>query len=85
VQSILRGIKGDNDASGAGYMHLFNPSSTTFVKHFIAVGTYMQDNTLSETFYTAGYGNTTSAVDAVQFSVNSGNIDAGTITLYGIN
>ena len=85
VQSILRGIKGDNDASGAGYMHLFNPSSTTFVKHFIAVGTYMQDNTLSETFYTAGYGNTTSAVDAIQFSVNSGNIDAGTITLYGIN
>ena len=85
VQSILRGIKGDNDASGAGYMHLFNPSSTTFVKHFTAVGTYMQDNTLSETFYTAGYGNTTSAVDAIQFSVNSGNIDAGTITLYGIN
>ena len=85
VQSILRGIKGDNDASGAGYMHLFNPSSTTFVKHFIAVGTYMQDNTLSETFYTAGYGNTTSAVDAVQFSVNSGNIDAGDICVYGIN
>jgi len=85
VQSLLQGIRGDNDSSGAGYMHLFNPSSTTFVKHFIAVGTYMQDNVLCETFYTAGYGNTTSAVDAVQFSVNSGNIDAGTITLYGIN
>jgi len=85
VQSLLQGIKGDNDSSGAGYIHLFNPSSTTFVKHFIAVGTYMQDNVLCETFYTAGYGNTTSAVDAVQFSVNSGNIDAGTITLYGIN
>jgi len=85
VQSMLRGIKGDNDASGAGYLYLFNPSSTTFVKHFMSIATCMQDNTLSETFYTAGYGNTTSAVDAVQFSVNSGNIDAGTVTLYGIN
>ena len=32
----------------------------------------------------AGYGNTTSAVDAVQFSISSGNIDSGEICLYGI-
>ena len=35
VQPMMQGIKGDNDSSGAGYMHLFNPGSTTFVKHFI--------------------------------------------------
>jgi len=85
VQTMMQGIKGDNDSSGAGYMHLFNPGSTTFVKHFLCNNTLMQDNTLTQNTYIGGYGNTTSAVDAIQFSVNSGNIDAGTITLYGIN
>jgi len=85
VQPMMQGIKGDNDSSGAGYMHLFNPGSTTFVKHFLCTNTLMQDNTLTQNTYIGGYGNTTSAVDAIQFSVNSGNIDAGTITLYGIN
>jgi hypothetical protein len=85
VQAMMQGIKGDNDSSGAGYMYLFNPGSTTFVKHFLCTNTLMQDNTLTQNTYIGGYGNTTSAVDAIQFSVNSGNIDAGTITLYGIN
>ena len=72
------------DESGAGYLHLFNPSSTTFVKHFISrssnyhAGNYAIDN------YFAGYFNTTSAIDAIQFKMSSGNIDAGTIKLYGI-
>ena len=75
----------DNDQSGSGSLHLFNPSSTTFVKHFMARNSannsdeYMRDN------HVAGYFNTTSAIDAVQFKMSSGNIDAGTITLYGIN
>ena len=85
VQPMMQGIKGDNDSSGAGYMHLFNPGSTTFVKHFLCNNVLMQDNTLVQNTYIGGYGNTTSAIDAIQFSVNSGNIDAGTITLYGIN
>ena len=73
------------DESGAGYLHLFNPSSTTFVKHFISrssnyhAGNYAIDN------YFAGYFNTTSAIDAIQFKMSSGNIDAGDICLYGIN
>jgi hypothetical protein len=85
IQPMMQGIKGDDDASGVGFMHLFNPSSTTFVKHFLCNNSIMQDNTLVQNTYIGGYGNTTSAIDAVQFSVNSGNIDAGTITLYGIN
>jgi hypothetical protein len=73
------------DESTSGYLHLFNPSSTTFVKHFISAATIYGSNPQSQITYGAGYGNTTSAIDAVQFKMNSGNIDSGTITLYGIN
>ena len=86
AQYLTRQIGNGNDEVGTGYLHLFNPSSTTFVKHFIAVSsnnyggdTYYMNN------YIAGYGNTTSAVDAVQFSMSSGNIDAGTVQLFGVN
>ena len=76
-----------SDSGGSGELYLFNPSSTTFVKHFIAKGTgFVVDggNPKEYDMYVAGYGNTTSAIDAVQFSMASGNIDAGTIKLYGI-
>ena len=81
---------GYNDAtsSASGTLYLFNPSSTTFVKHFIADTqyrrSYSSQNHASAINYVAGYGNTTSAVDAIQFKFASGNIDAGTIKLYGI-
>jgi len=74
-----------NDASSAGSMSLYNPSSTTFVKHFISRTTALAADYYNYHVFTAGYGNTTSAVDAIQFTMSSGNIDAGTITLYGIN
>ncbi len=82
---VIQGnVKNDNDIGVSGTMHLFNPSSTTFVKHFVSntnsVGT--DENTNS---YHAGYVNTTSAVDAIQFSFSGGNMDAGDICLYGIN
>ena len=74
----------DNDQSCSGYLHLFNPSSTTFVKHFIAnLDTYHQSD-YSVNSYVAGYCNVTAAIDAVQFKMSSGNIDAGTIQLIGI-
>jgi hypothetical protein len=74
----------DNDQSCVGTLHLFNPSSTTFVKHFIAnINTYHSGD-YSANSYIAGYGNTTSSIDAVQFKMSSGNIDAGKIKLYGI-
>ena len=74
----------DNDQCAAGFLHLFNPSSTTFVKHFIARLNGYRYNDVSEELGVAGYFNTTSAIDAIQFKMASGNIDAGTITLYGI-
>ena len=75
-----------DDASVSGHMFLYNPSSTTFVKHFMWVGNHMSQYSppWSVNPYIAGYCNTTSAVDGVRFSMSSGNIDAGTIKLYGI-
>ena len=75
----------DADQCSAGTLKLFNPSSTTFVKHFIAVTNDAQSENRDYTSFSAGYGNTTSAVNAVQFKMNSGNIDAGDICLYGIS
>jgi hypothetical protein len=82
-QNLIRQLGTDNDNSAVGILHLFNPSSTTFVKHFIANFQTTVSYHISE--FTAGYINTTSAIDAIQFKMDSGNIDAGTITLYGIN
>ena len=66
-----------------GTLHLFNPSSTTFVKHFMSRATRMNNTNFAEHFI-AGYVNSTSAVDAVQFKFASGNISTGAIKLYGI-
>ena len=82
---ILGDMGSGNDETCAGYFYLFNPSSTTFVKHWIGTATMYGSNPQSQVTYSAGYANTTSAIDAIQFSMSSGNIDAGTITLYGIN
>ena len=76
----------DNDSSLSGYLRLFNPSSTVFVKHFIAENSNNSSSAVwCNRTMVAGYANTTSAVDAVQFKMGSGNIDAGDICLYGIN
>jgi len=83
-QELNYSLGNGNDSNLCGFLYLFNPSSTTFVKHFMASVNYQYYNTYSIHVHTAGYGNTTSAVDAVQFKMASGNIDAGTIKLYGI-
>ena len=78
---------GGNDSAIVGTLQLFNPSSTTFVKHFIAnsQGQFVDSgNPYSVNSFLAGYCNTTSAIDGVQFNTSSGNIDSGTIKLYGI-
>jgi hypothetical protein len=85
LQLIANGVKNDNDSGVSGYVHLFNPSSTTFVKHFISVTNCHNDNGQSMNSYVAGYGNTTSAIDGVLFQMPSGNIDSGDILLYGVN
>jgi len=83
-QFIILGIGNDNDQSGSGTLHLFNPSNTTFVKHFIAHTHSYESTNNAQNCYVAGYVNTTSAVNAIQFKMNSGNIDVGDICLYGI-
>ena len=84
-QPIALDVTNENDSSAVGFLHLFNPSSTTFVKHFIASGTHMHDNIAVLTDHFGGYCNTTSAVAEVAFTMQSGTIDAGTVSLYGIN
>ena len=78
------GIGNGADESVSGTLTLFNPSSTTFVKHFIATTNSYGNANVSVNSYVAGYGNTTSAINAIQFIMSSGNIDAGTIKMYGI-
>lgn len=73
----------DADHISSGYINLFNPSSTTYVKHFISNFNQINVSDYDKNVYTAGYGNTTSAINAVQFKMSSGNMD-GTILMYGI-
>ncbi len=76
----------NNDASVSGELYMFNPSSTTFVKHYLATAQGMTDGSppYSEVRYKGGYFNTTTALTRIQFKMDSGNIDAGKIKLYGI-
>ena len=83
-QILLDNVGNDNDQSGSGYLHLFNPSSTTFVTHFMANMQYSHGGEESINSFIAGYFNTTSAIDEIQFKMSSGNVDAGDICLYGI-
>ena len=82
-QNIAANTMPDADGSCSGYLHIFNPSSTTFVKHYIAVSHRMDDAT-SNHMFVGGYGNTTSAVDAIQFKNDTGTMDAGIIFLHGL-
>jgi len=83
-QDIATNFGNDNDQNLAGTLEIFNPSSTTFVKHFICRTQFTHHADFTVEHYVAGYGNTTSAVDGVRFQMSSGNIDSGTIKLYGI-
>jgi len=83
-QLCLRFLGTDNDQSASGEMYLFSPSSTTFVKHFMINGSSDTSSEYLNNHFIAGYCNTTTAIDGVQFKMASGNIDAGRIALYGI-
>jgi hypothetical protein len=83
-QHLAQPIGADNDQAVSGSLFLFSPSSTTFVKHFIAVTNNAHKLDYTVNHYMAGYGNTTSAVDAIDFKMDTGNIDNGTIKMYGI-
>ena len=84
-QPLCQDIGNGNDESMSGYLHLFSPSSSVFVKHFIGLGTNVYSGDASIQIYSAGYVNTTTALTRVQFKMDSGNIDSGVIKLYGIS
>ena len=82
-QNLSRGIGNGSDECVSGYLHLFNPSNTTFVKHFLSV-TQVNNSAYSQNTYVGGYFNTTSAINAIDFKMSSGNIDEGIIKMYGV-
>ena len=85
-QELIRNMGNQNDEGISGFLHLFDPSNTTFVKNFIgkSVSTNDDGGAYIYTLDTAGYGNTTSAINAVDFKASTGNIDSGTIDMYGV-
>jgi hypothetical protein len=76
----------DNDSCGGGEMKLYNPSNTTYVKHFQSRYSHHYTNSSPGQIdnFISGYANVTAAVDGVQFKFDSGNISTGQIKLYGI-
>jgi len=84
-QILNDGLGNDNDQALSGSLTLFNPSSDTFVKHFISDINEIQDNDMSLRGFVAGYGNTSTPINSAIFRMSSGNIDSGEIILFGIN
>ena len=74
----------DNDQNINGTFHLFDPSNTTFVKHFLITTSSDDHRSEANQRFTAGYFNITTALTRVRFKFDSGNIDAGTIKMYGV-
>jgi len=93
--NLAHGIGSDADQSTSGTLTIFNPSSTTFVKHYMATSSVCHSSNRIDNTFLGGYLNTTSAINAFKFQGNSIavgggittptiNIDSGTIKLYGI-
>ena len=86
-QRLAPYVDNDADSNSSGFLHLFAPSNTTFVKHFKARMSLNQSASSKMLLdnYTAGYFNTTSSINAIQFKMESGNVDAGVIKMYGVS
>ena len=80
-----QGIGNADDETSSGYLYLFAPSSSVYVKHYMLVFNTYETSNYSINQYCAGYINNTSPVNAIKFTMSSGNIDAGTIKMYGIS
>ena len=83
-QALSNDVGNDADQQCSGTLSLFSPSSTTFVKHFMAETQTAHGANYPQPSYVAGYFNTTSAITGIQFKFNSGNVDGGTIKMYGV-
>jgi hypothetical protein len=75
----------DNDQCVSGVLTLYDPSSTTYVKHFTSTANAVHANNHSMVGHVAGYINDTTAIDEISFKFSSGNIDAGTIKMFGVS
>ena len=82
-QQLCEGLGAENDESYSGELHLFDPSSTTYVKHFFSVGNEVDGRDDSRAYRATGYFNTTTAIDDVQFKMSTGNLN-GTIKMWGV-
>ena len=83
-ENLATYVGADNDQCTSGYLHLFSPASTVFVKHYITRFSVLTHHDFMVDEPRAGYFNTTSAINAIQFKFDSGNIDAGVIKMYGV-
>ena len=83
-QQLFYDIGNNNDQTASGFLHLFNPSSTTFVKHFIGRGSAYNAADFANDDFIAGYANTTSALTNIKFQMSSGNIDDGKILMFSV-
>ena len=84
-QEISFSLGSDNDQACAGFLHIYEPSSATYVKHFYSRTMVSHGDDEAGDWYAAGYFNTTTALTRVQFKMSSGNIDSGTIKMYGVS
>ena len=83
-QLLAGSVGNDADQNLGGELFIYNPSSTTFVKHFTGNFQSIAHSNRTNNQYPAGYFNSTSALNAFNFKFSSGNIDSGKIKLYGI-
>jgi len=83
-QALGYDIDNDNDSCAVGELFIFNPAGTVYVKHYYSVSQHMLNAATSNNAFAAGYMNTTSAIDAIAFKMSSGNIDSGTVKMYGV-
>jgi len=84
--TIQANVYNDNDNGANGTLTIFNPSSSVFVKHFLSdIQSQQLDGVgMSQRYFTGGYFNLTTPLTRFRFKFSSGNIDSGTIKLYGI-
>ena len=83
-QPLSHGVNNANDESCSGELFLFNPSNTTYVKHFYSRTASIQDTPLFNDVFVSGYINVTAAITNINFQMSSGNMDSGTIKMYGV-
>jgi hypothetical protein len=84
-ETLIQDTGADADQSTSGVLTLYAPSNTTFVKHFVARMSGAQQSDYAYDVNDAGYIDVTAAIDEISFKFSTGNIDAGTIKMFGVS